>query len=399
MPNTLDLLNDANALAVVGQYAYAVSDMLYIMDISDPDNPVLKGSCEISNGQAVQVVGDYAYVADGSSGLQIINISNPDNPTLTANYNTPGNAKAVAVVGNYAYVADGYSGLQIIDISNPTTPTLKGNYDTSDFARGVQVVGNYAYVADDYSGLQIIDVSEFTNKTPTNLTLSTSTVAENQIIGTVVGNLTTTDPDTGDTFTYSLVTGDGATDNSLFTITNNQLKTNSVFDYETKNSYSVRVKTTDQGGLSYEKQLTIGVNDLNEITGNPLINNGRTPIVGTAAADYIIGGPGAKTLTGGAGNDLFVFTDLRDVGQRITDFTVGTDKIVLTQLISSINYIGIDPIADQYMRFVAGTGSNTGSTFLQIDRDGILGSAIFKNFLQVDNITTTQLNNVNNFVF
>ncbi|MFO0108712.1 MAG: cadherin domain-containing protein, partial [bacterium] len=237
------------------------------------------------------------------------------------------------------------------------------------------------------------------NETPTNLTLSNSTVSENQILGTVIGNFTTTDPDTGNTFTYSLVTGTGATDNSLFAITNNQLKTNSVFDYETKNSYSVRVKTTDQGGLSYEKQLTIGVNDLDEITGNPLINNGRTPIVGTAGSDYIIGGPGAKTITGGAGNDFFVFTDLRDVGQRITDFTVGTDKIVLTQLMGSINYIGIDPIADQYMRFVAGTGSNTGSTFLQIDRDGISGSATFKNFLQVDNITTTQLNNVNNFVF
>jgi hypothetical protein len=237
------------------------------------------------------------------------------------------------------------------------------------------------------------------NETPTNLTLSNSTVSENQILGTVIGNFTTTDPDTGNTFTYSLVTGTGATDNSLFAITNNQLTTNTVFDYETKNSYSVRVKTTDQGGLSYEKELTIGVNDLNEITGNPSINNGRTPIVGTAGSDWITGGPGAKTITGGAGNDFFVFTDLRDVGQRITDFTVGTDKIVLTQLISSINYIGIDPIGDQYMRFVAGTGSNTGSTFLQIDRDGILGSATFKNFLQVDNITTTQLNNLNNFVF
>ena len=96
---------------------------------------------------------------------------------------------------------------------------------------------------------------------------------------------------------------------------------------------------------------------------------------------------------------MFVFTDLRDVGQRITDFTVGADKIVLTKLISSISYNGTNPIADQYIRFVAGTGSNTGSTFLQIDRDGISGSAIFKNFLQIDNITTTQLNNVDNFVF
>ncbi|MDB9537844.1 cadherin domain-containing protein [Dolichospermum planctonicum CS-1226] len=119
------------------------------------------------------------------------------------------------------------------------------------------------------------------NETPTNLTLSTSTVAENQVIGTVVGNLTTTDPDTGNTFTYSLVTGDGATDNSLFTIVDNQLKTNSVFDFETKNSYRIRVKTTDQNGLFYEKPLTIGVSNVNEpptldrpSSGNPFVIKG-----------------------------------------------------------------------------------------------------------------------------
>ncbi|MDB9486502.1 cadherin domain-containing protein, partial [Dolichospermum circinale CS-537/01] len=151
-----------------------------------------------------------------------------------------------------------------MDISNPTTPTLKGNYDTSGAANSVQVVGNYAYVADESSGLQIIDVSEFTNKAPTNLTLSTSTITENQVSGTVIGNLTTTDPDTANTFTYSLVTGEGATDNSLFTITNNQLKTNVVFDFEAKNSYSIRVKTTDQGGLSYEQQFTININNVTE---------------------------------------------------------------------------------------------------------------------------------------
>ena len=97
----------------------------------------------------------------------------------------------------------------------------------------------------------------------------------------MVGNLSSTDPDTGNTFTYSLVTGDGATDNSLFTITGNQLKTNSVLDYETKNSYSIRVKTTDQGGLSFEKQLTIGVTDVPEpptlnrpSSGNTFVLNG-----------------------------------------------------------------------------------------------------------------------------
>ncbi|MFM9161391.1 MAG: hypothetical protein ACKOPK_26675, partial [Dolichospermum sp.] len=83
------------------------------------------------------------------------------------NYDTSGYANDVQVVGNYAYVDDHDSGLQIIDISNPATPTLKGNYDTSGWDRGVLVVGNYAYVT-NYglqlriqidSGLQIIDIS------------------------------------------------------------------------------------------------------------------------------------------------------------------------------------------------------------------------------------------------
>jgi hypothetical protein len=102
------------------------------------------------------------------------------------------------------------------------------------------------------------------NETPTNLTLSNSSIAENSAIATVIGNLSSTDPDTGNTFTYSLVTGIGSTDNSLFTIQNNQLKSNTSLNFETKNSYSIRVKTTDQGGLSFEKPLTINITDVNE---------------------------------------------------------------------------------------------------------------------------------------
>jgi Ca2+-binding RTX toxin-like protein len=237
------------------------------------------------------------------------------------------------------------------------------------------------------------------NETPTDLTLSNSTIAENQAIGTAVGTFTSTDPDTGNTFTYSLVTGTGSTDNALFAISGNQFRSNGIFDFETKNSYSIRVRTTDQGGLTFEKQLTIGVTDLNEIQGNPLINNGRNPIVGTAGPDYLTGGIGAKTLTGGGGNDSFVFTNMRDVGQRIADFTVGEDKLVFAQLFSSLGYTGSDPIADGYIKFIQGTGLNSAHTFLQIDRDGLTGSAIARNFLQVDNITPTQLNNPNNFQF
>ncbi|NCQ76500.1 MAG: hypothetical protein GPI98_24010 [Microcystis aeruginosa W13-13] len=111
---------------------------------------------------------------DCKSSLQIIDISNPVAPTLKGNYDTSGRADDVQVVGNYAYVADSGSGLQIIDISNPATPTLKGNYNTSGYAYGVQIVGNYAYVADREGGLKILDVSDFTNPSTSTVTLAVS---------------------------------------------------------------------------------------------------------------------------------------------------------------------------------------------------------------------------------
>jgi D-arabinose 1-dehydrogenase-like Zn-dependent alcohol dehydrogenase len=311
-----DTSNRAVRVQVVGNYAYVGDGYsgLQIIDISNPTAPTFKGNYDTSGSAwGVQVVGNYAYVADGLSGLQIIDISNPTTPTLKSNYDTSGDAVDVQVVGNYAYVADYGLGLQIIDISNPTTPTLKGNYDTPSDAQGVQVVGNYAYVADRESGLQIIDVSEFTNQAPTNLTLSTTTIAENQLIGTAIGNLTTTDPDTGDTFTYSLVTGDGATDNSLFTITNNQLKTNAVFDFETKNSYSIRVKTTDQGGLSYEQQFTISINNVTENDKDNLTTTAQQDIIDAQGEDDIISSTFANlqqndTIKGGNGTDTLIIT-------------------------------------------------------------------------------------------
>ncbi|MFM7908518.1 MAG: LVIVD repeat-containing protein, partial [Microcystis sp.] len=160
-----DRLSIAYGVTVVGNYAYAVGDTLEIIDISNPSNPTFKGNYDIYEGQDVQIVGNYAYLADWDSGLQIIDISNPTTPTLKGNYDTSGTALGVQVVGNYAYLADDWLGLQIIDISNPTNPNLKGNYNTSGLAQDVQVVGNYAYVADAWSGLQIIDISNPTNPT------------------------------------------------------------------------------------------------------------------------------------------------------------------------------------------------------------------------------------------
>jgi len=109
----------------------------------------------------VDVKGNYAFVAAGSTGMQVVDVTDKLNPKVisTAALDTPGNANDIAVVGNYAYIADGSSGLQIINISNPLKPNLVGTFDTAGTAWDVVVSNGYAFVADGESGLKIINVS------------------------------------------------------------------------------------------------------------------------------------------------------------------------------------------------------------------------------------------------
>ncbi len=114
-----------------------------------------------------------------------------------------------------------------------------------------------------YSEALTISVNDIPEP-PTSIVLSSSSIDKNSPDNAVVGTFSTTDPDADDTFTYQLVTGEGADDNAAFTIEGNSLQINSSPDFETQSSYSIRVQTTDAGGLSYSEALTISVNNVNE---------------------------------------------------------------------------------------------------------------------------------------
>lgn len=130
--------------------------------------------------------------------------------------------------------------------------------------------------------------------------------------------------------------------------------------------------------------------------------SGRDSFTGTEGNDTIIGGAGGDILTGGAGYDKFVYTNIRDRGDTITDFKVGTDKIVFTQLLDSLvsgGYNGTNAIADNYVRVVQGSSSSNFN--VQIDSDGQTGADIFRPFITVNLASTSigTLNDVRNFIF
>ncbi len=108
------------------------------------------------------------------------------------------------------------------------------------------------------------------NEAPTALNLNGQTIAENLSSGTAIGTFSSTDPDSGSTFTYALVAGAGADDNGSFTIVGDQLRSNAVFNFEAKSSFSIRVRTTDQTNLFLEQTFTITVTNVNEA---PVLDN------------------------------------------------------------------------------------------------------------------------------
>ena len=168
--------------------------------------------------------------------------------------------------------------LSSFDYKNPDTPDAV--YNSSIDFNGIELVFR--------SGGQIDEISIFKlyNSAPTNISLSSSSLNENVATGTTIGALSTTDSDSGDTHTYSLVSGTGDTDNTSFTISGANLLTNTALDYETKNSYSVRIQTSD-GTATYSKAFTISITDVDEDSDGDGITNNLDNCPSTANSDQL----------------------------------------------------------------------------------------------------------------
>jgi hypothetical protein len=160
----------AQGIYVSGNYAY-VTDRdsgLNVIDISDPTDPgePINKSCIGGEETAdVFVSGDYAYVADGPTGLAVFDVSNPLDPGDPVYEGSEEDANGVFVNGDFAFVADGFSGLAVINISDPAHPETVTHRNIGGNCAGVFVSGDYAYVA-TYSSpfsLAVIDISDPTN--------------------------------------------------------------------------------------------------------------------------------------------------------------------------------------------------------------------------------------------
>ena len=137
---------------------------IYILDINNPVDPKYVGRYPTEDEPYnIEILGNYAYVANGENGLVVIDLADLSKPVYVSGYYTT-NAKDVAIYSDsYAYVADSESGLLVIDISDPKDPryvadTIIKKNELNWDAMAIAIKEDNAYLACD-KGLVVFNIA------------------------------------------------------------------------------------------------------------------------------------------------------------------------------------------------------------------------------------------------
>jgi hypothetical protein len=164
---------------VDGQHLYAtwtdadLANRLYVIDFSDPVNPFIKSSVQIPGAGRLAKNGNLVYVSTNDlthfNEIVVVDVSNPANPTVITSNGTILNIFNVAhaplaLFNSFAYVADGTYGVDILDISSANTPTTITTISDFAPATGIAVAGDYLLVTHDSNTTDIYDLQ--TPQTP-----------------------------------------------------------------------------------------------------------------------------------------------------------------------------------------------------------------------------------------
>ena len=253
---------------------------------------------------AVSASTTYTYTASDSNLSDTLTFSIQVNaPANNAPVFTAGTSTTRSVAENTASGQDIGTAVAATDADNDTLTYTLGGTDAASFSivsntgqlqtsvaldRETKTSYSVTITADDGNTTNNTDSIDVTinvtnvNEKPTfdisgRVTLS---VAENTAANTNIGDpFQATDPDSGDTVTYSLQRGDK--DSFSIDASTGQLKTRAALDYETKNAYSnLAVRATDSASLVSSVLVTVNVTNANEAptfaTGTTISNISAT---------------------------------------------------------------------------------------------------------------------------
>ncbi|HNW50380.1 MAG TPA: T9SS type A sorting domain-containing protein [Prolixibacteraceae bacterium] len=209
------------------------------------------------------ILGNAVYGAPVDSGLCAVSLAIP-----------PANDVVIAVVSNTDFVFEGAeTGKKHFD--------YRLQIDTNLVTPAHTQKRWYAWDQDPASDVtpELAAISNPDTLAPLDINLALNTISESDKINTTVGTLSTVDPNDVTLQEYTLVSGEGDTDNASFKISSKNLKIKRLLDYETKPVYSIRVRSTNLTDKYVEKSFTIPVNDVVETSVTDKFLNSKDVMV------------------------------------------------------------------------------------------------------------------------
>jgi hypothetical protein len=301
-----------------------------------------------------------------------------------------GDSRTTAATVSLSGQTDANASVRLRETNTIVTANASGQFTFSNVGL---VLGNNAFTVEATDGagnqktIPLTITRLVTNQTPTDILLSRNLVAENSASGTVIGRLTTIDPDAADTHRYTLLDSAGG----RFQLVGDQVQValGAVLDYESLGSYTIQVRTTDSGtpGLFFDKTLTINLTDVNEaprFTSTPILNS-EAGVAYTYLISTVDPEGNQRTITA---KDLPSWLSLVDRGDGTASLT-GTPtaaqsglyaiQLIVTDsggLQSTQTYLlGVDVVLREGTNF-----SPTQSVTFTIDRPSILSFTIDPTF-------------------
>ncbi len=144
--------NTVAKLCVLNGYLFLLRrDLgLFVYDIKNPEMPILKGNQIIfGDANSMYIKGESAYITSSNARFQIIDYTDPVKLPIVGTYFMGTNFYDVFVQDNFAYISQGSSGVQVLNIETPSNPQWVTNIFSRKSSKQVVVSNYYAWVNDD----------------------------------------------------------------------------------------------------------------------------------------------------------------------------------------------------------------------------------------------------------
>ena len=198
-----------------------------------------------------EVVGPERFAGGLGHGLAVLSMSDApillEDSMIVAPFNQPHSYQVAASGNNLEFSAMNLPvGLSI----DSATGIISGTATEQGFGYARIAVQNGAG-----RDVKILPVNVGSGDAPTDITLNSNAIEENNASGNVVGTLGAIDPDVGDTFTFAVV---GGLDAGQFEAVGDELRTTGGgLDLEAKQFHEVILRVTDSGNYVFEETFMI----------------------------------------------------------------------------------------------------------------------------------------------